>query len=115
MRIPFLPEESPHYHLEASCVFTDSPVALIFTHPYAPLGGEMNNNVVVKLFRHFASKGFNTIRFNFRGVGSSDGSGTWTASGEADDVRAVCRFLLKAKTHISKIILVVRRPFHLVA
>ena len=108
VRIPFLSEDDEGKWLEAVCAFQESPVALVFTHPYAPLGGDMDNNVVVKLSRYFSGKGFNTIRFNFRGVGLSDGSGTWTATGEADDVRAVCRFILSSRPHVTKIILVVR-------
>ena len=50
-----------------------SPVALIL-HPHPKHGGTMNNKVVYSLFQAFAKKGFSTLRFNFRGVGRSEGS-----------------------------------------
>jgi len=53
VRIPFLSEDDEGKWLEAVCAFQESPVALVFTHPYAPLGGDMDNNVVVKLSRYF--------------------------------------------------------------
>lgn len=36
----------------------------------------MYNNVVMRLFKHFAAKSFTVVCFNFRGVGNSTGSGT---------------------------------------
>ncbi|RKO92789.1 Alpha/Beta hydrolase protein, partial [Blyttiomyces helicus] len=61
-------------------------------HPYGPLGGNMDNNVVAALFRNFASKGFMVIRFNFRGVGNSTGKTSWRGQGEVDDVLTVVRY-----------------------
>ncbi len=52
---------------------SDSPLALVL-HP-DPLGeGTMNNKVVYALFHAFAHMGFSVLRFNFRGVGRSEGS-----------------------------------------
>ena len=48
------------------------PVALIL-HPHPLYGGTMNNPVVMELFNIFDSLGFSTFRFNFRGVGKSEG------------------------------------------
>jgi len=49
-----------------------APVALILgPHPQA--GGHMNHPVAVQLFHLFMTRGFNTLRFNFRGVGRSQG------------------------------------------
>ncbi len=50
----------------------DSPVALIL-HPHPLDGGTMNNKVVYNLFHIFAKRGFAVLRFNFRGVGKSEG------------------------------------------
>lgn len=50
----------------------DAPIALIL-HPHPQFGGTMNNKVVYALYRSFADRGFNTLRFNFRGVGRSEG------------------------------------------
>jgi len=50
-----------------------SPVAVIL-HPHPKHGGTMNNKVVYSLFQAFAKKGFSVLRFNFRGVGRSEGA-----------------------------------------
>jgi alpha/beta superfamily hydrolase len=49
-----------------------APVALIL-HPHPLYGGSMNNKVTYHLFQAFARRGFSTMRFNFRGVGRSEG------------------------------------------
>ena len=51
----------------------DAPVALIL-HPHPQHGGTMNNKVVYSLYHSFSRRGFSTLRFNFRGVGRSQGS-----------------------------------------
>lgn len=50
----------------------DAPTVLIL-HPNPQLGGTMNNKVVYTLFQAFAKMGFSVLRFNFRGVGKSQG------------------------------------------
>jgi alpha/beta superfamily hydrolase len=50
-----------------------APVALIL-HPHPQHGGTMNNKVVYSLFNAFAERDFSTLRFNFRGVGRSQGT-----------------------------------------
>eukprot|EP00808_Paulinella_micropora_P013088 g13980.t1 len=49
-------------------------VGLVFTHPWAMMGGDMHNNVPSVLSQVFAQLGFTTARFNFRGVGISRGN-----------------------------------------
>ena len=49
-----------------------APIALIL-HPHPQYGGTMNNKVVYSLFHAFVRKGFSALRFNFRGVGKSQG------------------------------------------
>ena len=49
-----------------------SPIALIL-HPNPQRGGTMNNKISYALFQTFADRGFSTLRFNFRGVGRSQG------------------------------------------
>ena len=49
-----------------------APVALIL-HPHPKHGGTMNNKVVYNLYHTFARNGFSVLRFNFRGVGRSQG------------------------------------------
>ena len=50
----------------------DAPIALIL-HPHPQFGGTMNNKVVYHLHYAFHRLGFSVLRFNFRGVGRSQG------------------------------------------
>jgi len=50
-----------------------APIALLL-HPHPQHGGTMNNKVVYQLYQMFVRRGFATLRFNFRGVGRSQGS-----------------------------------------
>ncbi len=50
----------------------DAPIAIIL-HPHPKFGGTMNNKVVYNLHYAFHDLGFTVLRFNFRGVGRSQG------------------------------------------
>ncbi len=50
-----------------------SPICLVL-HPHPRQGGTMNNKIVYNIFHAFKNIGFATLRFNFRGVGKSQGS-----------------------------------------
>ena len=50
-----------------------APMALVL-HPHPLHGGTMNNKLVYTLYQCFVRRGFSTLRFNFRGVGRSQGS-----------------------------------------
>ena len=65
---------------------------VVVCHPHPQYGGDMYNNVVGALVRAALDSGFAALRFNFRGVGESEGT---HAGGEAepDDVKAACAFL----------------------
>ena len=49
-----------------------APVAMIL-HPHPQAGGTMNDRITQALFKTFQRRGFATLRFNFRGVGRSQG------------------------------------------
>ncbi|MBL4758143.1 MAG: alpha/beta hydrolase [Rhizobiales bacterium] len=49
-----------------------SPIAIIL-HPHSAFGGTMNNQIIHQLYYMFAKRGFTVLRFNFRGVGRSQG------------------------------------------
>lgn len=51
-------------------ILSPSPVLLCPPHPH--LGGDMENNVIMELGNVLAENGFATLRFNYRGVGSSE-------------------------------------------
>jgi alpha/beta superfamily hydrolase len=60
----------------------------VLCHPHPVHGGTMDNKVVQTLARAFVQLGYRTVRFNFRGVGQSEGA--WDEGrGEADDALAV--------------------------
>jgi hypothetical protein len=50
----------------------NAPIALML-HPNPIHGGTMNNKVIYALFKTFQDRGFSVLRFNFRGVGRSQG------------------------------------------
>jgi uncharacterized protein len=60
----------------------------IITHPHPLFGGTMDNKVVQTMARAFVQVGWTALRFNFRGVGTSEGSHD-EGHGESDDLRAV--------------------------
>ncbi|WP_432728143.1 alpha/beta hydrolase [Variovorax sp. W6] len=45
----------------------------VIAHPHPLFGGTMDNKVVQTLARAFIASGWTTVRFNFRGVGASEG------------------------------------------
>jgi uncharacterized protein len=65
------------------------PVGLaVLCHPHPLHGGTLDNKVVQTLARAFVQCGWRSVRFNFRGVGDSQGA--WAAGvGEVDDAWAV--------------------------
>ena len=69
----------------------DAPVALIL-HPHPLSGGTMNNKVTYLMYQTFAQMGFNTLRFNFRGIGKSEGVFD-NGEGELSDAMAVLDWL----------------------
>jgi uncharacterized protein len=60
--------EGRYHHSEQQ----NAPVALVL-HPHPKHGGTMNNKVAYNIFHVFARSGFSVLRFNFRGVGRSEG------------------------------------------
>ena len=65
---------------------------VVITHPHPLYGGDMHNNVVAAIARVYQQKGYTTLRFNFRGVGNSQGSYR-NGVGEQEDVRAAVSYL----------------------
>lgn len=61
--------------------------AILACHPHPMLGGTMDHPIVAAICNLAAHQGFATLRFNFRGVGGSEGS-FGTGAGEQEDVKA---------------------------
>ena len=57
-------------------------------HPHPQHGGTMDNKVVQTLARAFVQTGYTSVRFNFRGIGASEG-GWDEGRGELEDAQAV--------------------------
>ena len=60
---------------------------VVITHPHSLYGGTMHNPVVEMIQRAYRQNNFATLRFNFRGVGDSQGNFD-NGIGEQNDVRA---------------------------
>ncbi|RZL65205.1 MAG: alpha/beta hydrolase [Variovorax sp.] len=60
----------------------------VIAHPHPLFGGTMDNKVVQTLARAFVASGWTAVRFNFRGVGATEGTHD-EGRGEADDYLAV--------------------------
>ena len=61
--------------------------AVIIAHPHPLYGGDMDNPVVLAIQQAYLNQGFSTLRFNFRGVGASEGRFD-NGVGERADVQA---------------------------
>ena len=77
---------------------------VVLCHPHPLYGGEMDNPVVTTAAEAAVEEGFQTLRFNFRGVGESEGTHA-DGVGEKDDVRAAIE-LLNSKVDGPSLILV---------
>jgi len=51
----------------------NSPLCIVL-HPHPRQGGTMNNKIVYNTYQAFKKSDFSTLRFNFRGVGRSQGT-----------------------------------------
>lgn len=60
--------EGRYHHVQTP----NAPVAIIL-HPHPQFGGTMNNPIVHALYYVFVRRNFSVLRFNFRGVGRSQG------------------------------------------
>ena len=65
---------------------------VLLCHPHSLYGGNMDNNVVRAAGKALAVRGLATLRFNFRGVGRSQGVFD-EGIGEEDDAHAAASFL----------------------
>src|SRR5699024_1338816 len=108
-------EQAPERFPDASCSFplagpagklevgTDVPQetparrgTAVICHPHPLHGGIMHNKVVTMIERALRESGLATVRFNFRGVGKSEGAFD-EGRGEGDDLAAVVEWVRAAR------------------
>ena len=69
---------------------------VVLCHPDPRLGGSFNNHIVSAIAHELAGKGYFTLKFNFRGVGKSEGSFA-EGKGEQRDIKAALEKLRSFK------------------
>ncbi len=85
--------EGPVGRLECALrVASSARAAAVLSHPHPSHGGTLHNPVVFHADRALWNVGFTALRFNFRGVGTSEGRHD-DRRGEVDDVGYVARWL----------------------
>ena len=78
----------------------DSPIVILL-HPDPSKGGTMHTKIIFKLYKIFIEAGFSTIRFNFRGVGKSEGLYD-DGEGELSDAACVLDWIQQYNTNSKK-------------
>ena len=82
---------SGNLELEGVFGLPDDPAGkvpgVVLCHPHPLMGGNMDNFVVMSIYREIITRGMAALRFNFRGVGNSQGSHD-KGEGEMEDVKA---------------------------
>lgn len=79
-------------HLEGLLIRGKISKAVVISHPHPLYGGDMDNTVVGLISQAFEELGWTTLRFNFRGVGRSQGDFD-QGRGEQSDVLAAVAYL----------------------
>ena len=84
--------QSGNFNLEGLWAHQSTNDALVVTHPHPLYGGDMHNAVVVQAVDAYQKQGYTTLRFNFRGVGDSEGYYS-DGPGEQSDLQAAVEYL----------------------
>lgn len=89
---------APHGQLEA--IYRprrdDADRIALLLHPHPQHGGTMHNKVIYRSAKALEDAGYETLRFNYRGVGDSSGSYDG-GRGETDDAQTALDFLRAAQ------------------
>jgi uncharacterized protein len=103
--MPTFPEQSAHLlipgpvgQLEALAnrsAQNPQKIVAVICHPNPLHEGSMHNKVVTTIFKALDKLGIATVRFNYRGVGESEGE-YGDVLGEQDDLRAVIDWVQQA-------------------
>lgn len=76
---------------------------VVVAHPLPTMGGTMENKVVTTLAKTFVELGYAALRFNFRGVGNSEGEFD-SGNGEVEDVLAAVEHMQGEFGHLPLIL-----------
>lgn len=80
----------------------DSPAepraGLVLCHPHPKMGGTMNAPLLVSLVEHLNGRGWAVLRFNFRGIGASEGHAGMGTDEIADAAGAITE--MRARYHL---------------
>lgn len=82
LHLPYISPENPAKAIVICC------------HPHPQFGGTMTNKVVHTLAKTFSKMGVPALRFNFRGIGTSEGSYD-EGKGESEDLLLLCETMRK--------------------
>lgn len=83
---------------------------LILCHPHPQYGGDMHNTVISIAVEAGFQEGFSTLRFNFRGVGESEGT-YGEGIGEQEDVKAAIDFFSARQNDPHRLLIVLGYSF----
>jgi len=83
---------SDNFEIEGRWFEGNKKRGVVITHPHPLYGGNMHNNVVGAISLAYQKTGITTLKFNFRGVGGSQGSYA-DGNGEQADVRAAVAYV----------------------
>jgi alpha/beta superfamily hydrolase len=76
---------------------------VIISHPHPLYQGAMNNKVITTISKAFRSLGLTVVRYNYRGVGNSEGKYD-DGEGEVDDLVSVAKWVRQQKKNQSLIL-----------
>jgi alpha/beta superfamily hydrolase len=84
--------DGPAGKIEVASAVPESPRAIaVIAHPHPLFGGTMDNKVITTLAKTFVESGAATFRFNFRGVGATEGVHD-EGRGETEDMLVVIEY-----------------------
>ena len=83
------------FKLEAELWRADSDVGIVLAHPHPLFGGDMWYPLLGVIAKRAQERGISALRFNFRGVGRSEGRYSH-GKGEMDDLSAAVEYMKDA-------------------
>jgi alpha/beta superfamily hydrolase len=84
--------DGPAGRIEVASALPEAPRAIaVIAHPHPLFGGTMDNKVITTLARAYTDAGMAALRFNFRGVGATEGTHD-EGRGETEDMLAVIEY-----------------------